>query len=71
MTTNTDRAQVASISLREAATHASAPAVIRALFSRMDPDAQQDLGHLLHGQINANRTARVIAAAREGMGAGV
>ena len=68
---NTDRAQVASISLREAAAHASASAVIRALFSRMDPDAQQELVDWLQSQINANRTARVYAAAREGMGAGV
>ena len=59
------------MNLREAATHASAPAVIRALFSRMDPDAQQELVDWLQGQINANRTARIVAAARASMGAGV
>jgi hypothetical protein len=59
------------MNLREAATHASGPAVIRALFSKLDPDAQQELVDWLQAQINANRTARVIAAAREGMGAGV
>jgi hypothetical protein len=59
------------MNLREAATHASGQAVIRALFSKLDETAQQELVDRLQAQINENRTARVIAAAREGMGAGV
>jgi hypothetical protein len=59
------------MNLREAAQHASGPAVIRALFSKLDETAQQELVDWLQGQINANRTARVIAAARDSMGAGV
>jgi hypothetical protein len=63
---NTDRAQL--ISLREAADKATPGAVIRALFSRLSPDAQQELVDWLQAQINANRTARAVDAARAAMG---
>jgi hypothetical protein len=59
------------MNLLDAATLASGPAVIYALFSRMDETAQQEFVNWLQAQINANRTARIVAAAREGMGEGV
>ena len=51
------------MTIREAAAHASPGAVIRALFARLCPEAQQALVDSLQAEINASRVAEAKATA--------
>ena len=75
MTTNTDRAQVAAIPLREAVTKASAPAVAHAIAAQIIATYGKD-AHTMAAMVSdeVSRLSRIegaVAAARDGMGAGV